>query len=1136
MNKYFNNQRMACLFFENGLLRVMKTTLILLLVSLRIVASEAYSQYVDLKLSLKNTTVKELIYSISEQTGYEFSYDASLLDKKIRSVSVNAENEYIEVILEQAFRNTGISYRVQNNRVFLKDRQVLEIPRAATAVQQQERTVSGVIVDAAGVPVIGANVMVKGTSNGTVTDLDGRFTLSGISENATLVITYIGYQTQEVSTRNRSSFQITIQEDTQNLEEVVVVGYGVQKKVNLTGSVSTVRFDEEMANRPITNASQALSGKVPGLWVSQNSGKPGDDGAQLRVRGWGTLNEAAPHIVVDGVQLQGDLSQINPNDIESISVLKDAASAAIYGSKAANGVILITTKMGLTNEKIQVDFNTYAGVQMLGRRFDLVTNSAESMELINMALTNGGASPLFPENMVEAFRMGNDKYKYPNTNWFKELYEKAFINEYNLSIRGGTQKSTSYLSFNYLNHDGMVPNTGSYRYNIRANLNSEIKDWLKIGGRFSYMRRVTEEPYDMARVFEMLRGISAFTAPYTRDGRFGSVEVMDDDGVLLYDNRNPLIDAANGNTQNTTDMITVNAFFNAKFTPELMLNTNVSSSGTWRMTDRYNTNVYGYTDSGMETITKNLNREGLDMSRRQETSLRNIVYATLDYNKKFSNNHTIGVILGSQLESYIYKFVYGRRNEAPKTGLTQVNAGTGGIRGEGNMEGLRMFSYFSRLNYSYKDRYLFEANFRADASSRFSKNNRWGYFPGFSAGWRLSEEDIIKNMGLFSNLKLRTSWGQLGNQVISGYWPYLTVINQNNALSYSYDNSFSAGAAVTALVDENITWETTTSLDVGLDLGFLNNRLNGEVNYFRKITSDIIVQLPIPMLLGGISAPFENVGKMLNQGVEINVSYDNGVADTDRLGLNIGMNMAYIHNEVTKFRGGKSPDQLYLIREGHSYQTLYGYKAAGIYQTDEEALSHMHSNSYKPKAGNLKFEDMNNDGKLGFEDKQDIGNTIPKLTYGLTVNLQYKNFDLNLLFQGTGLAHIYTQNSITRMEYEYMTISTKYRDAWSPENPTSKIPSLKFDNTWDNSESSYWVHRSDFLKLKNIQLGYLIPQTAISGLGLDKLYVFANAQNLFTAMWYKGYEGYDPERNSFGDGGAMYGTPVTLTLGLNINF
>jgi TonB-linked SusC/RagA family outer membrane protein len=1081
----------------------------------------------QITLTINNKTIREVIKEIEKDSDFRFFYKEDLKGLNDR-VSLAVTDTDIRTLINQISQQTSIDFIFRDgNQVVLSSKQ-----------SQQRKIVQGTVSDDRGEPIIGANVVEKGTTNGTITDIDGLFALE-VVDNAVLLVSYIGYLSQEILTKGRNAVTVSLREDTQNLSEVVVVGYGVQKKINLTGSVSSIKFDQEMENRPITNASQALSGKIPGLWVSQNSGKPGDDGAQLRVRGWGTLNNSEPLVIIDGVE--GNFNQINPNDIESITVLKDAASAAIYGSKAANGVILVTTKMGTQNEKTQVNFNTYIGVQVLGRHYDHITNSAESMTLINQALINESVSPLFPESMIEAFRTGTDKYKYPHTDWFKTLYENALIQDHNLSIRGGTQKSTAFLSFNYLGHDGMIPHTSSYRYGIRANLDFDVNKWLKVGGRLNYIRRVSTEPYDIARVYEMLRGVSSFTAPYTRDGRLGSVETIDENNVLLYDNRNPLIDANNGETKTATDMASLNAFADIIFTPELNLRATISSTGSWSMTDKYNTSVYGYTDNGIETITKNLNREGLDMSRNQTTNLRNNVYMTLNYNKTFSHRNTVGATLGTQMEDYTSKYVYSRRNEAPKTGLTQVNAGTGGIRGEGNLVGLRMFSYFGRLNYSYADKYLFEANFRADASSRFKKENRWGYFPGFSAGWRLTEESFIKDLGIFSNLKLRASWGQLGNQYATNsngemFWPYLTVIEQSNDLSYSYNKNFAPGAAVTSLVDENITWETTTTSDIGLDIGLLNNKLTIEADYFNKVTSDIIVQLPIPLMLGNVTSPYENVGEMLNRGIELNVSYDNTVAGKDKPGWNAKLNLTYVHNEVTKFRGGKSPDQLYLIREGYSYRTLYGFKSTGIYQTNEEAESHMHSNSYKPKAGNLKFEDVNQDGKLDFEDKQGIGNTIPEITYGLTGGLHYKNFDLNVLFQGLGNSNAYTQSDNTRMAYEYLTVSEKWKDAWTPENPNAKVPGLKFDNSWDQQESSYWVHRIDFLKLKNIQLGYTFPKSFTSCLKMENIYVYANAQNVFTIMWHEGYEGLDPERNTFENGANFYATPVIFTFGLNLNF
>ncbi|WP_339902955.1 SusC/RagA family TonB-linked outer membrane protein [uncultured Cyclobacterium sp.] len=511
------------------------------------------------------------------------------------------------------------------------------------------------------------------------------------------------------------------------------------------------------------------------------------------------------------------------------------------------------------------------------------------------------------------------------------------------------------------------------------------------------------------------------------------------------------------------------------------------------------------------------------------------MFSTFNFKKDYNEIHSVSAIGGIQVETFKVKNMFSRRSEPPKEGLTQVDAGTSGIQGEGNMNGFRIFSYFGRANYTLMSKYLFEANVRADASSRFSKANRWGVFPGFSAGWRLSEEDFIKNVSAISNLKLRASWGQLGNQNISGYWPYLTVIGQNNNLSYSYNGSFSPGAAVTALVDENITWETSSSLDIGLEVGVLDDRITLEADYFRKTTKDILVQLPIPSVMGGISSPFENVGQMENNGIEFILNYNNLKFGRDQLGFNMGFNLTYIQNEVTKFRGGDSPDQLYLLREGYSFRTLYGYKAIGIYQSDDEALEHMHANPFTPKAGNLKYEDLNNDGRLNYEDKMALGNTLPKYTFGISPSFKYKGFDLNLLFQGILGVNMYTQNNFTDLDWENRMISTRWRDAWSPENPDAENPSLKFNNPWDSHQSSYWVNEVNFIKLKNVQLGYSFPTPMVEKLGLQKIYLYVNGQNIFSIAS-DGYEGYDPERNTFNAGYRVYPTPRILSAGINLNF
>jgi TonB-dependent starch-binding outer membrane protein SusC len=1124
------------------LLLKMKLTLTILMFCLAGAAASTYSQNTRLDVKLENGNMVELIKQIEDKSEFMFYYQKNELSE-LDNLTVEAHNATVMEILDKATKGTEFAYTVIDRYIVV--RKVGDdfgndfLATAEENVAAQQRSVSGTVTDESGQPLPGVTVVVKGTTQGTVTNADGNYSLTNIPEDATLVFSFVGMRTQEVVVGSQTTINITMIEETIGLEEVVAVGYGVQRKVNMTGAVGLINFDEELENRPITNASQALSGKIPGVWVSQNSGKPGSDGARIRVRGWGTLNNSNPLVIIDGIE--GDFDQLNPNDIESVSVLKDAASAAIYGSKAANGVVLVTTKTGKVGERMQVNLSSYYGIQALGRRYNLITNSAEHMRMTNEALVNEGGSPLFPENMISAFENGIDPYKYPNTDWFDVLFENAPIHEHNLSIRGGSEKSSTFLSFNYLNQDGMVPNTKSERYGVRANMELNVNSWFKVDGRINYSRKISEEPYNdivygsLGRVFTMLSGVTPYTAPYTRNGEFGAVEAITDDGNILFDNRNPLIDAHNGKRKADENFLSINASADLNLTDYLTWRTTVASTGNWNMIDNYNQSLLGYTDSGIPMMTKNYNREGIEIARSQVSSFVNNVFSTLNFNKTFDEVHDISAIAGLQLEDRIIKNMYARRSEPPKEGLTQVDAGTSGIQGEGNMNGLHMFSYFGRANYALSGKYLFEANLRADASSRFKKENRWGIFPGFSVGWRIIDELFLENSNTLSNLKLRASWGQLGNQNIAGYWPYLTVIEQNNDLSYSYNGSFAPGAAVTSLIDEDITWETTSSLDIGLDAGFLNNKINIEADYFHKKTTDIIVQLPIPWMMGNLTPPFENVGEMINKGFEFTLNYDNSSINRDRFGYNFGLNVTYINNEVTKFRGGDSPDQLYLIREGYSYRTLYGYKAVGIYQSDEEAREHMYDNSFKPIAGNLKYEDLNNDGKLGFEDKQEIGNTIPKFAYGLTTSFKYKGFDLNLLFQGLAGVHGYNYNTFTALDYENRTITTKWRDAWSPENTDTDVPILYFNNSWNSQQSSYWVKEISFLKLKNAQLGYALPTYLTSRLGVQKVYFYVNAQNVFVIVD-KDFEGYDPEKDTFSHGTNQYPVSRIISLGLNLNF
>mgnify|MGYP000968901315 CR=1 FL=1 len=1011
----------------------------------------------------------------------------------------------------------------------------------------QTITVSGIVTDAKGELLIGVSVRIQGTGTGTVTDTDGRYTLSNTAPDAVLEVSYIGMKTQIIPIDGRNSIDVTLEEDVETLEEVVVVGYGTMKKVNLTGSVSSIQYDKSLENRPITNASQALSGKIPGVWVSQNSGSPGSDGATIRIRGYGTLNNTDPLILIDGIE--GQIAEINPNDIESITVLKDAASAAIYGSRAANGVILIETKKGAEGERISLNYNGYVGVSQLGRRYNLISDSHEYMQIWNAANISSGGEALFPDDVLEAFRTSNDPYKYPNTNYFDEVFRNAFTTQHNLSAQLSSNLSNTYVSINYLKQEGIVKNTDSDRYGITVNNNMKINDKIDIGTKLIFTRKISNQPYEgIDRVIYLMANGHPFSTPYLEDGKtFGGTMALYQSGPRagqpIVDTRNPFPDLYNGENRYTNNFVKANFSATYKMTDYLNLTAQYSGQYNNNTRDRYNELHFCYTDLELNNQTKPLDFPStINLYRGVTDNFYSTFFTNLNFNRQFNTIHEISGVLGFQTESLERKTTEAQKSDPPKDGLHQVSAGTSNPIANGNKNQWRMVSYFGRANYALFSKYLFEANLRADASSRFAKGNRWGYFPSFSAAWRLSEEPFMKEWAVFDNLKLRASWGKLGNQNIGSstnptnmdYFPYLTFITQNYGSSYNFGNQLAPGAAVTALVDKNITWETTTTTDIGVDMGFLNNRLTIESDFFIKNTADIIVQLPIPSVMGGLTAPFENVGKMKNKGFEVIVGWNDRIPEHN-LTYNIGANLTYVHNRVSKFREG-APDQLYLIREGYSYKTLYGFIQEGVYQSDEEAESHMKNNGYKPVAGDLKYKDFNNDGRLDYQDKREIGNTIPKFVYGISGNLTWKNFDLNFLFSGIAGVTGYFQNAWTEpLGISGGTVTKRWRDAWTEDNPSPTTPRIVINDTWNRQESSFWTSKMSWFKLKNLQLGYNLPEKISKRLSLQNLYVYVNGTDLFTLVSNK-YEGFDPERDTFTDGYGHYPIPRVYSLGLNINF
>jgi len=688
----------------------MKLTVVLLLAGLLQVSAISYSQVTRLSLNISGKQVAQVLREIEEKSEFRFFYQREQVDVE-RRVDIHVVDETIEVILAQLFPGDQITHKIYADKLILiaPAEVITENPQLVI----QPNRITGTVTDESGAPLIGVTVSVKGTSHGTITNAEGKYSLSDIPDGATLVFSFVGMESREVPVDNQTTINTSLVRSLIDIDEVVVVGYGVQKKVNLTGSVSVVDFNEIMESRPITNASQALGGTTSGVWVTQSSGLPGGDGAQLRIRGWGTLNNSNPLILIDGIE--GSFGQLNPNDIENISVLKDAASAAIYGSKAANGVVLITTKTGKTNDKMEVSLSVYNGIQSLGRRYDMITDGAEFMRLTNQGHINNGRPAFYHEELIEEWENATDKYKYPNTDWFKETFTNAPIQEYDLSIRGGTQKTASFISFNYLSQDGMLPNNRADRYGIRANTDMNVNSWFKLSSKINYTRKVAEQPYqdrvfgEMDRIFHYVSVATPTTAPYTRDGKLGTEQAFRSNGQMYTRNRTPLVEAANGLYSAETDYLAVNVSAKIEFAESLTWNTTLASTGASVLSDNYNSTVYNYTDAGDAYSIFQIMGAPLEMKRSQVSTLSNNLFSTLNFNYKFGENHHVAAIAGTQFDDRKIRNVSARKTDPSIEGLTQVDAGTDGETGSGNMNRIRMASFFGRLNYSFVDKYLFEA-------------------------------------------------------------------------------------------------------------------------------------------------------------------------------------------------------------------------------------------------------------------------------------------------------------------------------------------------------------------------------------------------------------------------------------------
>lgn len=1096
-------------------------------------------------VDIDSMPLTEALKKLEEQTGYSFFYSNVLPDKDA-VVSVKSNNKDIAAVMDQLLDGLAVSYKIN------EDKQIAlyaDEPEVVEQTKPTERTVSGVVYDSDGLPVIGAGVMVKGSLHGTVTDEDGRWTLELEDDNVTLEISSMGYQSQSVAVKGRSDFTVTLTSDTQYLDEVVVVGYGTQKKVNLTGSVSMVT-SEDMASRPVSNMSSGLQGLLPGVTVVNASGQPGESGTTIRVRGVGTIGNANPLILIDGIE--GDLSTINPEDIESVSVLKDAASASIYGARAANGVLLVTTKKmndnpGAAKDNAKVTFGAYAGIQT-PTRLPQMCDAIEFMTLDNEARQNVGTAIGWLEDSFKKVADNTDPNYFANTDWLGEVLNSyAPQQNYSLSLNGGIGSSGYMLSYRYFDQKGLTvgSSTGEQRHNVRFKMNTKLIDRLTLSSNISYTSRKVTSPINSLT--------SGGGAIYNAMRIAPNAPVRYTDGTWAYGggNTNPVAILNDGGRSNVST---------EEFSLLEVLKLDILKG--WDVTATYNlTSTNGYKDILKKTITF-VNPEDKSVNvYASPNSLKNVdlknVQQTFIIQSNFDitfGKHNVSGVAGMSQEWY-----EARMFEASRTNLSTELEPTLNLGDPSTMSNNATYSSwalrsgFGRVSYNYDERYLLEANIRYDLSSRFHKSVRGGWFPSVSAGWRISEEQFMSfAKSIVDNLKIRGSWGMLGNQYVgSSDYPYMSVLEAFTSGLSLIGTSASTGYAPSTLANPNLTWEHIKMVNAGVDVALLQNRLTMSFDWFNKDTEGILLKLNYPAQIGPKPSE-QNAGKVNNRGWEFDLNW------RDQRGefyYGIGFNISDVKNKIVDLAGNAPDLSGYQIRMvGYPIDAFYGYKAIGLMTPEDFKISDTQNHNYSlPKVpvilgndyqpGDIKYEDISGpdgkpDGRITPEyDKVVLGSNIPRYTYTVRGDLGWKGIDFSFVIQGVGKCDGYLEGTARHAfqdmaAYPQKVHLERYNVVTNP-NPDALYPRLTYNTGFNqNTFSTYWMENASYMRLKNVQIGYTFPEKWMKKARIDNLRVYLSGDNLITVSDF--FYAYDPETPV--SKGGYYPQVKTVVLGLNITF
>mgnify|MGYP001279577296 FL=1 len=961
-------------------------------------------------------------------------------------------------------------------------------------------------VMADGEPVIGATVLVKGVSTGTATDMDGNFSLN-VASKAVLVVSSIGYETQEVPVNGRTLINVVLKSDVVALKDVVVVGYGVQKKVNLTGAVSSLSTDE-LEGKPIANVLEAMQGTTPGLVIQQGTSTPGSV-PSINIRGLNTMNNNDPLVIIDGIE--GSLANLNPADIEQVSILKDASSTAIYGSRASNGVVLVTTKKGKAG-KVEISYDFMYGVQQ-PTSLPKIADSWVYAELYNEAAVNSGRSAKFTPEQIAQYRNGG-----PNVNWVKELYNRnSPQSSHSVSMTGGNDQLSYMASLGYLDQSSMFkgPDYGYKRYNARLNVSHKVTNNFTLNLTSQFARNdIKEHAYWTEWIIEQANRMPPIYPIKNEDGSYNYPAGSNSNGLQRLEE--------GGYRQNVNDELlgTIQAEWEVYKGLKL-----IGSAGgrVWNNKLHENRKAFEGTGDSENKLTEQFYR-----SKNITTNL------MVTYNTKIGK-HSIGGLLGYAYEGFSEKqFSTSRLTEDSKYDIFVGDLSGDKVSNTGSASDWAIYSGFARATYNYDEKYLLEFNIRNDYSSYFAKGNRSGVFPSFSAGWRISEEKFWSVLKPYvPSLKIRGSWGLVGNNRIGAY-QYMQTVSVKNGISFG---DKLAQTAEFASANPDLKWETTRMANIGFELGLLNNDLNITFDCFNNRTKDILVNLPVPGLFGN-GAPIQNAGKVETRGWELSVNYR---LKTGPVVHNFAGNISDSFNEVIDTRGTEiigGSDVQTIIKEGYPLYSYYAYRSDGFFQNEEECQKGPHLEGITPKPGDIRYLDKNGDGVIKPDDDRFIvGNDFPRYTFGFTYGLEYKGFDFSMMWQGVGKRNKWMRGESVEAFHNNNEgpVMDFHQDRWTPNNPDATYPRLTMgaESANNAAKSDFWIQDAKYLRLKNAQIGYTFPQQWMKKLYVKNLRIFASVQNPLTFTKMKG--GWDPEYTGDGSGRA-YPVARVYSFGLNVKF